>query len=90
MYHARVDEDDKKEILAAFQPTDGTCILFSTIAFGMGVDIPDVRTIIHYGPCSDIESYFQECSRAERDGKESIALLYVYPGSLSLVMSTKI
>ena len=83
MYHARVDEDDKKEILAVFQPTDGTCrILFSTIAFGMGVDIPDVRIIIHYGPCSDIESYFQESGRAGRDGKESIALLYVYPGSL--------
>ncbi len=83
MYHARADEDDKKTILAAFQPTDGTChILFSTIAFGMGVDIPDVRTIIHYGPCSDIESYFQESSRAGRDGKESRAMLYMYPGSL--------
>ena len=73
----------KKEILAAFQRTDGTCrILFSTIAFGMGVDIPGVRTIIHYGSCSDIESYFQESGHAGRDGKESIALLYMYQGSL--------
>ena len=62
---------------------------FSTIAFGMGVDIPDVRTIIHYGPCSDIESYFQESGLAGRDGKESIALLYVYQG-VSLVISTKV
>ena len=83
MYHAHVDEDDKKAILAAFQPTEGTCrILFSTIAFGMGVDIPDVRTIILYGPCNDIESYFQESGRAGRDGKESKAILYMYSGSL--------
>ena len=70
-------------LLGAFQPTDGTYrILFSTIAFGMGVDIPDVRTVIHYGPSGDIESYFQESGRAGRDGKESRAILYVYPGSL--------
>ena len=83
MYHARVDEDDKKAILEAFQPGDSKCrLLFSTIAFGMGVDIPDVRTVIHYGPSSDIESYFQESGRAGRDGKDSRAVLYVYPGSL--------
>lgn len=83
MYHARVDEEDKKAILGAFQPADGTCrILFSTIAFGMGVDIPDIRTVIHYGPSGDIESYFQESGRAGRDGKESRAILCVYPGSL--------
>ena len=83
MYHARVDEEDKKAILSAFQPADGTCrILFSTIAFGMGVDIPDVRTVIHYGHSGDVESYFQESGRAGRDGKESRAILCVYPGSL--------
>ena len=83
MYHARVDEDDKKTILEAFQPGDSKCrLLFSTIAFGMGVDIPDIRTVIHYGPSSDIESYFQESGRAGRDGKDSRAVMYVYPGSL--------
>lgn len=83
MYHARVDEEDKKSILSAFQPTDSTCrILFSTVAFGMGVDIPDVRTVIHYGPAGDVESYFQESGRAGRDGKQSRAILYVYPGCL--------
>ena len=83
MYHARVDEDDKKTILEAFQPGDSKCrLLFSTIAFGMGVDIPDIRTVIHYGPSSDIESYFQESGRAGRDGKDSRAVIYVYPGSL--------
>ena len=83
MYHARVDNEDKKAILNAFQPVDSVCrILFSTIAFGMGVDIPNVQTVIHYGPSSDIENYFQESGRAGSDGKACKAILFVYPGSL--------
>ena len=83
MYHARVDDEDKKIILRTFQPPSGTCrILFSTVAFGMGVDIPNVRTVIHCGPPNDVESYFQESGLAGRDGKPSKAILYLYPGSL--------
>ena len=68
MYHARVDEDDKRAILAAFQPTEGTCRI--PIAFGMEVDIPDVRTIIHCGPCNDIELFSRECSSWK--GRQSV------------------
>lgn len=79
MYHARVDDEDKKIILHTFQPPSGTCrILFSTVAFGMWVDIPNVRTVIHYGPPDDVESYFQESGLAGRDGKQSIAIPYLY------------
>ena len=52
------------------------------MAFGTGVDIPNVRTVIHYGPPNDVESYFQESGRAGRDGKLSKAILYLYPGNL--------
>lgn len=56
--------------------------MFCTIAFGMGVDIPDIRHVIHYGPATDINDYFQESGRAGRDSANSFAILYIYPGSL--------
>ena len=54
-------------------------MLFCTTAFGMGVDVRDIRTVIHFGPASDIDDYFQESVRA---GVQSNAVLYLYPGSL--------
>ena len=83
MFHARIDEDDKKSILKSLVQTDGICrIVFCTIAFGMGVDVPNVRTVIHYGPSSDVDDYFQESGRAGRDGKSSEAVIFYYPGCL--------
>jgi ATP-dependent DNA helicase RecQ len=81
MYHARIDDSDKREILASLTDPDGKCrLLFCTVAFGMGVNIPDIRYIIHYGPPTDIDDYFQECGRAGRDGSESFAILYLFGG----------
>ena len=51
-------------------------VVIGTIAFGMGLDCPDVRHIIHWGPSADIESYIQETGRAGRDGYLSRAVLY--------------
>ena len=83
MYHAKVDTSDKTQILHSFRNQQGTTrVLFSTIAFGMGVDISDIRFVIHYGPSSDIDDYFQESGRAGRDGRASDAILYLYGGCL--------
>ena len=49
MYHARIDDSDKGEILSSLKDPNGKCrLLFCTVAFGMGVNIPDIRYIIHY------------------------------------------
>ena len=83
MFHARIDEDDKKTILKSLLLADGTCrIFFCTTAFGMGVDVPNVRTAIHYGPSADVDDYFQESGRVGRDGKASEAVIFQYPGCL--------
>ena len=57
-------------------------IVIATVAFGMGLDSPNIRRIIHWGTPADIERYIQETGRAERDGEQSLAKLYYAPVNL--------
>ena len=83
MYHSQVGEDEKQQIMQSILNPHGTCcVLFSITAFEMGVDVPNIRTVIHFGPTVDMDDYFQECGRARCDGLKSNAILYLYPGCL--------
>lgn len=66
-----LNDRKKDEILSAFQNDTDLKVLFATKAFGMGIDIPDIRKTIHYGLPSSMESLYQQIGRAGRDGKKS-------------------
>ncbi|WP_289043970.1 DNA helicase RecQ [uncultured Aliiroseovarius sp.] len=66
-YHGGMDADDRREVERRFQQEDGL-IVVATVAFGMGVDKPDIRWVAHSDLPKSIESYYQEIGRAGRDG----------------------
>jgi ATP-dependent DNA helicase RecQ len=59
-------------------------VVVATNAFGMGIDRPDVRAVVHLGPPGSIEAYYQEVGRAGRDGAPALGLLLVSAGDLAL------
>ncbi len=67
-YHAGLDRNLRTERLEKFLEADAA-VMVATIAFGMGVDKPDVRFVIHADPPASIEAYWQEIGRAGRDGQ---------------------
>ncbi|MGO4853975.1 DNA helicase RecQ [Phaeovulum sp. W22_SRMD_FR3] len=66
-YHGGMEADDRREVEVRFQREDGL-IVVATVAFGMGIDKPDIRWVAHADLPKSIEAYYQEIGRAGRDG----------------------
>ena len=81
-YHAGLTVSVRRIVLRRFLSGESP-IIVATSAFGMGIDKPDVRRVIHWGPSRSLESYYQEAGRAGRDGAAAHCVLLWRPRDLA-------
>ncbi len=80
-FHGDLTGGDRQEVLKDFREGKSN-IVFATNAFGMGIDIPDIRVVIHFMIPESVEQYYQEIGRAGRDEKGATAYILYSNGIL--------
>ncbi len=81
IFHSDTPEARKEDILKDFVPESSNIrVLLATSAFGMGVHVYGLHTVVHFGPSRDFDDYFQESGRVGRDGQQSYAVIMNYSG----------
>ena len=83
-YHAGLEDDQRRSRQEKFL-RDQVTVVVATIAFGMGIDKPNVRWVVHADLPRSIEGYYQETGRAARDGENAEALLLYGPGDIASI-----
>ena len=80
MYHSCTPQSNKDVVLKSLLKPEGIVrVVFATIALGMGIDLKNVNTIIHYGAPRSLEDYFQESGRGGRSGEAAKSIIYWKP-----------
>ena len=83
-YHAGLEQSFRRQALERFTSSK-LHVVVATCAFGMGIDAPNVRLVVHWQMPPTLEAYYQEAGRAGRDGKEARCLLLYRPGDAALL-----
>ena len=77
MFHGSTSDRNKKHVMSEFPKPDSVLrVIVCTIAFGLGIDVPDIRCVVNFGTPSSVEDFVQESGRAGRDGEAAKSILY--------------
>jgi len=83
-YHGGMSDRRRDEVHEGFMEDGTVDVVVATIAFGMGIDKPDVRFVVHHDVSESLDAYYQELGRAGRDGAPARAVLFFRPEDLGL------